>query len=86
MTLTVHAADPRAEDFHYTSQIRSIKVASYGARMIEADDISCQLEVVVPGGGAYDVLTYSKEEIAHDVLDHYTWWLNTNATVAQETE
>ena len=86
VTLTVHAADPRAEDFHYTSQIRSIKVASYGARMIEADDISCQLEVVVPGGGAYDVLTYSKEEIAHDVLDHYTWWLNTNATVAQETE
>ena len=83
-TLTVGAQEPGYEDFTYLTQVRLAKVASYGARMVEADDTSSHLEVVVPGGGSYDILTYSKEEIAHDVLDHYAWWVGSFETVAAE--
>ena len=84
MTLTVHAQEPGFDDFHYLTHIRRVKVASYGSRMVEADDTSCQLEVVVPGGGTYEIDTYTKEQIAHDVLDHYQWWVGSVDAVATE--
>ena len=86
VTLSVPAVEKDLfDDFEYTAQIRTIKAASYGARMVEADDVSCRLEVVVPGGGAYDVLEYSREQIAHDVLDHYQWWAGSHETVLAES-
>ena len=84
VTLTVHAQGPGFDDFHYLTHIRRVKVASYGSRMVEADDTSCQLEVVVPGGGTYEIDTYTKEQIAHDVLDHYQWWVGSVDAVATE--
>lgn len=85
VSLTVMGTHEMLENFHYTAQIRQIKAATYGTRMSEADDVSSQLEVKVPGGGTYDILDYSRERIAHDVLDHYTWWLNSNVAVVEES-
>lgn len=83
---TLHVPSHRTglADFSYAAQVRRIKVPSYGTRMVEADDVSCQLEVAVPGGGAYDVFEYSKEQIAHDVLDHYQWWADMHDQVLAE--
>ena len=86
VSLTVQGTHEMLENFDYTAQIRQIKAATYGTRMREADDVSSQLEVKVPGGGTYDILDYSRERIAHDVLDHYTWWLNSNVAVTEETK
>ena len=85
VSLTVLGTHDMLENFDYTAQIRQIKAATYGTRMREADDVSSQLEVKVPGGGTYDILDYSRERIAHDVLDHYTWWLNSNVAVVEES-
>lgn len=85
VSLTVLGTHDMLENFDYTAQIRQIKAATYGTRMREADDVSSQLEVKVPGGGTYDILDYSRERIAHDVLDHYTWWLNSNVAVTEDT-
>lgn len=85
VSLTVMGTHEMLENFDYTAQIRQIKAATYGTRMREADDVSSQLEVKVPGGGTYDILDYSRERIAHDVLDHYTWWLNSNVAVVEES-
>lgn len=85
VSLTVVGTHDMLENFDYTAQIRQIKAATYGTRMREADDVSSQLEVKVPGGGTYDILDYSRERIAHDVLDHYTWWLNSNVAVVEES-
>ncbi len=85
VSLTVHGTHEMLENFDYTAQIRQIKAATYGTRMREADDVSSQLEVKVPGGGTYDILDYSRERIAHDVLDHYTWWLDSNVAVVEES-
>lgn len=82
--LVVRASEEGYDDFRYTTRVRRIKAPSYGARMLEADDTSCQLEVVLPGGGSYDVLTYSQERIAHDVLDHYALWHASNTAVASD--
>lgn len=68
--------------FSYSVRIRRAKVPSYGGRMIEADDTTASLEVVLPGGGTYDVLDYSADRIGHDVLDHYQWWASSQATAA----
>lgn len=85
VSLNVVGTHDMLENFHYTAQIREIKAATYGTRMREADDVSCQLEVKVPGGGTYDILDFTQEQIAHDVLDHYTWWINSNVAVTEET-
>lgn len=68
--------------FTYSVRIRRAKAPSYGSRMIEADDTTASLEVVLPGGGTYDVLDYSADRIGHDVLDHYQWWASSQAAVA----
>ncbi|HWC22301.1 MAG TPA: choline BCCT transporter BetT [Flexivirga sp.] len=68
--------------FGYTVRIRRAKAPSYGARMIEADDLTANLEVALPGGGTYDVLDYSADRICHDVLDHYQWWSSSQAVAA----
>ncbi|GAB3491192.1 BCCT family transporter [Flexivirga lutea] len=68
--------------FSYTIRIRRAKAPAYGGRMIEADDTTARLEVVLPGGGTYDVLDYSADRIGHDVLDHYQWWASSQATAA----
>ncbi|WP_446666247.1 choline BCCT transporter BetT [Flexivirga sp. B27] len=74
--------DEAAASFSYPVQIRRAKAPSYGARMIEAEDITASLEVVLPGGAAYDILDYSADRICHDVLDHYQWWSTSQAAVA----
>lgn len=73
------------EQFAYTVQVRRMKAPSYGSRMIEADDQTTLLEVVLPSGGAYDVIAYSFEQICHDVLDHYEWWVSTQQAVSDAT-
>ncbi|GGB43080.1 high-affinity choline transporter BetT [Flexivirga endophytica] len=68
--------------FSYAVRVRRAKAPSYGSRMIEADDTTASLEVVLPGGGTYDVLDYSADRICHDVLDHYQWWSSSQAAAA----
>ncbi|MDO5635508.1 MAG: BCCT family transporter, partial [Micrococcus sp.] len=74
--LLVHSG-PELTDFAYEVQVRQAKAPSYGGRMIEADDRTFQLDVLVPGGGLYDVMGYSSEQVAHDVLNHYGCWVDT---------
>ncbi|MBD2760513.1 choline BCCT transporter BetT [Yimella sp. cx-573] len=71
------------ESFRYPVQVRLMKAPSYGSRMIEADDTTTVLEVVLPNGGAYDVIGYTHEQVCHDVLDHYEWWRSTRAAVSE---
>ncbi|OFS16167.1 hypothetical protein HMPREF3099_00095 [Kytococcus sp. HMSC28H12] len=47
---------------------------SYGAGVIEADDTTTRLEVALPTGEVYDVLTSEPDALCHDVLDHYERW------------
>ena len=44
--------------------------------MNEADDVTVRLEVRLRGGGVgYDIMDWSADQVAHDVLDHYERWL-----------
>lgn len=82
-TVALEVAGSEADaSFNYSIRMRRAKAPSYGSRMIEADDITASLEVVLPGGGTYDVLDYSADRIGHDVLDHYQWWASSQATAA----
>ncbi|WP_239097696.1 choline BCCT transporter BetT [Kytococcus sedentarius] len=76
--------DALAEDFRYPVQVRTVPRPSYGARIIEADDATTQLEVALPTGESYDVLGYDAEAICHDVLDHYERWAATGTVVEAE--
>ena len=60
--------------FVWSVRARPVPAPSYGARMIEVDDRTTRLEVALPGGGGYDVIDYSGEDICHDVLDHFERW------------
>lgn len=81
VTLEVPGSEAGAS-FGYSVRVRRAKAPSFGARMIEADDVTAALEVVLPGGGTYDVLDYSADRICHDVLDHYQWWASSQGAVA----
>lgn len=63
-----------ASPFVWSVRARRTPAPSYGVRMIEADDRTTRLEVALPSGGGYDVLSYSGEEVCHDVLDHFERW------------
>ena len=50
--------------------------AAYGVGLNEAQDVTHRLEVRLRGGGVgYDVMDWSADQVAHDVLDHYERWL-----------
>ncbi|XVX19424.1 choline BCCT transporter BetT [Actinomycetota bacterium] len=61
-------------DFRYAVQVRRTPAPSFGARMIEADDMTTTLEAALPTGGSYDLMGYSSDQVCHDVLDHYERW------------
>lgn len=61
-------------DFHYPVQVRSAPAPSFGARMLEGDDITHVVEVELPTGGRYSLLAYNIDQVCHDVLDHYERW------------
>lgn len=63
-----------ADPFRYPVQVRVVPRPSYGAGVIEADDTTTRLEVALPTGEVYDVLTSEPDALCHDVLDHYERW------------
>lgn len=62
--------------FRYVVRMVETPAPSYGAGLNEADDVTVRLEVRPAGGGqGYDIMDWSADQIAHDVLDHYERWL-----------
>ena len=62
--------------FRYVVRMVETPAPSYGAGLTEADDVTVRLEVRPAGGGqGYDIMDWSADQIAHDVLDHYERWL-----------
>lgn len=67
--------------FRYVVRMVEVPAPSYGAVVHEADDLSVRLEVrPLRGGQGYDVMDWSADQVAHDVLDHYERWLEYLAT------
>jgi len=62
--------------FRYVVRVVEAPAPSYGSGMNEADDVTVRLEVRLRGGGVgYDIMNWSADQVAHDVLDHYERWL-----------
>ena len=62
--------------FRYVVRMVETPAPSYGGGMNEADDVTVRLEVRLRGGGVgYDIMDWSADQVAHDVLDHYERWL-----------
>ena len=62
--------------FRYVVRMVEAPAPSYGGGMNEADDVTVRLEVRLRGGGVgYDIMDWSADQVAHDVLDHYERWL-----------
>ena len=62
--------------FRYVVRMVEAPAPSYGSGMNEADDVTVRLEVRLRGGGVgYDIMDWSADQVAHDVLDHYERWL-----------
>ena len=62
--------------FRYVVRMVESPAPSYGGGMNEADDVTVRLEVRLRGGGVgYDIMDWSADQVAHDVLDHYERWL-----------
>lgn len=63
--------------FRYIVRIVEVPAASYGGFSIsERHDMTTRLEVRPRGGGVgYDVMGWSSDQLAHDILDHYERWL-----------
>ena len=62
--------------FRYMVRMVEAPAPSYGGGMNEADDVTVRLEVRLHGGGmGYDIMDWSADQVAHDVLDHYERWL-----------
>ncbi|HHU37687.1 MAG TPA: choline BCCT transporter BetT [Propionibacterium sp.] len=63
-----------ASDFRYPVQVRVTPAPSFGARMLEGDDLTHTVEVELPTGGRYSLMSYTTDQVCHDVLDHYERW------------
>ena len=64
------------DSFRYVVRMVQAPVPAYGAVVHEADDLTVRLEVRPRGGGqGYDLMDWSVDQVAHDVLDHYERWL-----------
>ena len=63
-----------SELFQYVVWLTEAPVSAFGAVVHEADDVTVRLEVRTAGGRSYDVMGWSADQIAHDVLDHYERW------------
>ncbi|WP_067779930.1 choline BCCT transporter BetT [Actinomyces vulturis] len=78
VTLTVGEEDPDAglKPFRYIVRAVQAPVPTYyGAVVQDSDDVTTRLEVRPTGGGqGYDVMGWSSDQVAHDVLDHYERW------------
>lgn len=65
------------DDFTYPVRVHRVRKPAYGGRMIEADETTTRLDVVLPNDVAYDIYDYTSEQVCHDVLDHYERWAGT---------
>ncbi|MGJ3508142.1 choline BCCT transporter BetT [Enemella sp. A6] len=63
------------EDFYYPVSVRRHLAPSFGARVIEADDMTTTLEVNLPVGGGYDLMPFDRDQVCDSVLDHYERWV-----------
>lgn len=64
------------DSFRYVVRMVQAPVGAYGAVVHEADDLTVRLEVRPRGGGqGYDLMDWSADQVAHDVLDHYECWI-----------
>lgn len=64
------------DSFRYVVRMVQAPVPAYGAVVHEADDLTVRLEVRPRGGGqGYDLMDWSVDQVAHDVLDHYERWI-----------
>ncbi|WP_127843008.1 choline BCCT transporter BetT [Actinomyces wuliandei] len=64
------------DSFRYVVRMVQAPVPAYGPVVHEADDLTVRLEVRPSGGGqGYDLMDWSADQVAHDVLDHYERWL-----------
>ncbi|MDO5286300.1 MAG: choline BCCT transporter BetT [Actinomycetia bacterium] len=60
--------------FRYQVRVIEAPAAAYGAGLNEAEDVTHRLEVRLRGRVGYDVMDWSVDQVAHDVLDHYERW------------
>lgn len=82
----VVAGEGEEPEFRYPVQVRRHPAPSYGSRMIEADDMTTQLEVALRSGVTYDVFGHTAEQVCHDVLDHYERYSHARARTAPQAE
>ncbi len=63
--------------FRYVVRIVEVPAPTYGGvGLKEAADFTARLEVRPRGGGVgYDVMGWTADQVAHDVLDHYERWV-----------
>lgn len=70
-------APMEAEVFRYTVRMVVSPVPTFGVSLAEGDDTTVRLEVRPRGGGqGYDVMDWTSDQVAHDVLDHFERWIN----------
>ncbi len=70
-------APVEAEAFRYTVRMVVSPVPAFGVSMPEGDDTTVRLEVRPRGGGqGYDVMNWTSDQVAHDVLDHFERWID----------
>lgn len=69
VVLVVH--DESLGGFRYPIDMRRVPAPSYGARVLESDDLTTELQVRLPSGERYDLVGYTRDEVCGDVLDHY---------------
>ena len=72
--------------FRYQVRLRRVPAPSYGAGVIEADDMVTRVEVNLAGLEPYDVIPYTGDQICNDVLDAYERYQATQRTVSEYSE
>ncbi len=69
-------APVEAEAFRYSVRMVVAPVPTFGVSMADVDDTTVRLEVRPRGGGqGYDVMDWTSDQVAHDVLDHFERWV-----------
>lgn len=64
------------EVFRYAVRMVVSPVPSFGLNVTEESDTTVRLEVRPRGGGqGYDVMGWTGDQVAHDVLDHFERWV-----------
>lgn len=76
LDVPISGATIDAESFRYVVRMVVMPVPTFGATLSDEDDTTVRLEVRPHGGGqGYDIMNWTADQVAHDVLDHFERWV-----------